>query len=277
MKGFLILRVFALAAFVSLGGRSFSEPIQDLPRGTEIKLILMKELNSGGSVIREEVPFMVSEDVIVNGRVILREGTIATGIVKQVRREGALSAVLFDKPARLAVELGSTWDSRGRAIPLFAKLNGKDRRLYQFNRVNTKVPQPDDREAHNALKSPHKRRVMEMLVDTLKGSRSIADIKDRSERATIMEIAQGLRMHNVAELLLNNRILDLATLGAQFNAPGLASIFAARAAVGALQITFRAAKEVAHIATHFPGFLSRKFGGRNISAPLGLEISAFAG
>ncbi len=253
------------------------EPLQSVPRGVEIKLILMKELNSGGSVIREEVPFMVSEDVVVDGRVLIREGTIATGVIKQVRREGALSAMLFDKPARLAVELGQTWDYLGRKVPLFARLNGKDRRLYQFNRDNTKVPQPDDRAAHDILKAPSKRHVLDLLVDTLKGSRTIADIKDRAERNLIMEVAHGLRLTNVAELLMNNRILDLVTLGAQLNAPGLATIFAARAAVGAVQVTFRAAKEVAHIATHFPGFLARKFGGRNISAPLGLELSAFAG
>ena len=220
---------------------------------------------------------MVAEDVIVGGHVLIREGTIATGVIKQVRREGALSAAFFDKPARLAVELKETWDVRGRSVPLYARLNGKDRRLLHFNRDNTKVPQPDDRETHNALKSPGKRRLLELLVDTLKGSRTIADIKDNGERNMLMEVARGLRLSNTVELLANNRILDLVSLGAQLNAPGLATIFAARAAVGAVQITFRAAKEVAHIATHFPGFLARRFGGRNISAPLGLEMSVFAG
>jgi hypothetical protein len=41
--------------------------LAQVPSGTEIKLILLKELNSGGSVIDEEVPFMVAEDVIVRG------------------------------------------------------------------------------------------------------------------------------------------------------------------------------------------------------------------
>lgn len=250
---------------------------QRLPAGTEIRLILMKELNSGGSVVGEEVPFMVAEDVVVGGRVVISEGTLALGVVKQARREGALSAAVFDKPARLAVELKDTWTVSGQRVPIYARLNGKDRRLFQFNRGNTKVPQPEDGPTHEALKSPNKRRVLELLVDTLKGSRSIADIQDQAERNLIMEVARGLRLSNTLELLLSNRILDLVTLGAKLNSPGLATIFAARAAVGAVQTTFRAAKEIAHIATHFPGFLSRKFGGRNISAPLGLEISVFAG
>ena len=39
---------------------------QNLPRGTEIRLVLLKDLNSGGSVLGEEVPFMVARDIVVN-------------------------------------------------------------------------------------------------------------------------------------------------------------------------------------------------------------------
>lgn len=256
--------------------RAYQERSRQLPRGTEIRLILLKELNSGGSVVGEEVPFLVAEDVIVRGKLVIREGTVATGRVKQARREGALSAMLYDRPARLAVELEQTWDVDGRMVPLSARLNGKEQRLYHFNRDNTKIPLPEDNETRNALKTPEKRKVLEMLVDTLKGSTSIADAKDNAERKLIMEVARALRLHNTVELLLNNRILDLVSLGAKLSNPGIATYYAARAAFGAAQLTFRAAKEVAHIATHFPGFLSRKFGGRNINAALGLEISALA-
>lgn len=238
--------------------------------------MLLKELNSGGSVVGEEVPFLVANDVVVQGKVVIAEGTVATGVVKQARREGALSAILYDKPARLAVQLEQTWDVDGRMVPLSSRLNGKDQKLYAFNRENTKIPLPEDRETANALKVPEKRKVLEMLVDTLKGSRSIADVKDNAERRMIMEVARALKLHNTVELLLDNRILDLVTLGAKLSNPGIATFYAARAAFGAAQTTFRAAKEVAHIATHFPGFLSRKFGGRNINAALGLEISALA-
>lgn len=276
MKLLGLLLGCALALGSEAQERSYDERSRQLPRGTEIRLILLKELNSGGSVVGEEVPFLVAEDVIVRGKLVIREGTVATGRVKQARREGALSAMLFDRPARLAVELEQTWDVDGRMVPLSARLNGKEQRLYHFNRDNTKIPLPEDNETRNALKTPEKRKVLEMLVDTLKGSTSIADVKDNAERKLIMEVARALRLHNTVELLLNNRILDLVSLGAKLSNPGIATYYAARAAFGAAQLTFRAAKEVAHIATHFPGFLSRKFGGRNINAALGLEISALA-
>lgn len=245
------------------------------PAGTEVRLILMDELNSGGSVLGQEVPFLVAEDVVVNGKLVIREGTVAVGRVRQVRREGALSAPLFDKPARLAVELEETWDVDGRPVFLQARMNGKERKLFHFNRSNTKIPKLDP-EVQKALNKPEGRKALELLVDTLKGSRSIVDVKTNLERNVIMEVARALKLDNTVDLLLNNRILELVTLGAQLHAPGLAAFFAARAAVGAVQTTFRAAKEIAYVATHFPGFLSRKFGGRNINAPIGLRISAFA-
>jgi hypothetical protein len=207
---------------------------------------------------------------------VISEGTLASGKVKQVRREGAFSATVFDKPARLAVEIEKTFDTDGRPIALQARMNGKERELIHFNRDNTKVPTIRDKEMSNALKSPSKRHVLDLMVDTLKGSRTIADVKDNAERNLIMEVARALRMENTVDLLLSNRILDLVTLGAKISTPGIGTLFAARAALGAAQVTLRAAKEVAKIATHLPGFLSRKFGGRNIDAPVGLEISVYA-
>lgn len=267
------MKIFAVLVGIALGLVSQASTL-DVPAGIEVRLVLMSELNSGGSVLGQEVPFLVSEDVRVDGRVVIREGTVAVGRVRQVRREGAFSAMLFDKPSRLAVELEETWDVDGRPVRIQARMNGKERLLYHFNRSNTKIPKLDP-EVKKVLDAPQKRRALELLVDALKGSRSIADLQDNLERGVIMEVARALRLSSTAELLLNNRIMDLVTLGTRLHSPGLAAVFAARAAVGAVQTTFRAAKEIAHVATHLPGFLSRKFGGRNINAPVGLELSVF--
>ncbi len=250
---------------------------QSLPRGTEIRLVLLKELNSGGSIVGDEVPFAVAEDVIVNGQVLVREGTLATARVVQARREGALSASIFDKPARLAIELERTSDVNGNPVYLCARVNGKDQRLFSFNRKNTRIPKLEDKQAIETFKTPAKRRVVELLVDTLKGSRSLESFHDNAERNVIMEVARALKLNNTVDLLLNNRMIDLINLGAQLSAPGLGTLLGVRTAVSAVQVTFRAAKEIARIGSHLPGFLSRKFGGRNVDAAIGLQISAFAG
>lgn len=248
-----------------------------VPYGTEIRLVLLKELNSGGSVVGEEVPLAVANDVVVNGRVVVREGTLAVAKIKQARREGALSASFFDKPARLAMELQHTWDVDGNMIPLKAKLNGKDQRLYQFNRDNTKIPKLADKNADKVLRTDEGRKAVSVLVDALRGVRTEQDLLRNIQRATLLEVARALRLSNTVELLLSNRLMDLVNLGATLAKPGFAAILGARAAIGTVNVLFKSAKEIVRIGSHLPGFLSRKFGGRNINAAIGLELSTFCG
>lgn len=251
--------------------------LAQVPSGTEIRFVLLQELNSGGSIVGREVALAVAEDVIVGGKVVISEGTLAVAKVKQARREGALSATMFDKPARLAIELSHTYDVHGRRIPLKARLNGKDQKLFSFNRDNTKIPRLADRRTEEALKQPETRRAMEVLVEAIRGVRTEQDLLRNIQRATILEVARALRLANTVDLLLSNRLVDLINLGAVLSKPGFAAILGARAAVGTVNIVLRSAREIVQIGSHFPGFLSRKFGGRNINAAIGLEFSAFAG
>lgn len=248
-----------------------------VPSGTEIRLVLLKELNSGGSVVGEEVAMAVAEDVRAGGQVVIAEGTLAFGKVKQARREGALSASVFDKPARLAIELSHSYDVHGRRIPLKGRLNGKEQQLYAFNRDNTKIPRLADRRAEEALKQPETRRAAEVLVDAIRGVRTEQDLLKNLQRATILEVARALRLQNTVDLLLSNRLTDLVNFGAALQRPGLATVFGARAAVGTVNIVLRSAREIVRIGSQLPGFLARKFGGRNINAAIGLEFSVFAG
>ena len=59
-----------------------------------IRLILLKELHSGGTPQGTIVPFMVDQNVTdSNGNVLVKAGTPAYGEVVWSRREGALSAL----------------------------------------------------------------------------------------------------------------------------------------------------------------------------------------
>ena len=248
-----------------------------VPYGTEIRLVLLKELNSGGSMVGEEVPLAVAQDVVIGGRVVIREGTLAVAKIKQARREGALSATVFDKPARLAMELQHTWEVDGRLVSLKSKLNGRDQQLFQFNRDNTKIPKLADKNAEKVLRTSEGRQAVEVLVGALRGVRSEADLLRNVQRATILEVARALRLSSTVDLLLSNRLMDLVNLGATLAKPGFAAILGARAAIGTVNVVLRSAREIVRIGSHLPGFLSRKFGGRNINAAIGLELSTFAG
>lgn len=249
---------------------------QNLPRGTEIRLVLLKDLNSGGSVLGEEVPFMVARDIVVGDRVIIPEGTLIAAEVKQVRREGAFSATIFDKPARLAVEFSTVEDIDGNRVVLKARLNGGQQQLYHFNRDNTKIPKVDDG-TEGIYRTSEGLRVGQLLVDAVKGARSVDDIVRNAQTNAVMEVARRLKLFNTADLIRHKRFLDLVNFAAQLSTPGLQTLLGARAALGAGKTVYRAYKEIAHITNHFPNFLSRKFGGRNINAPMGVELSVFVG
>lgn len=265
-----LVAAFIGVLFASLG------VAQNLPRGTEIRLVLLKDLNSGGSVLGEEVPFMVAHDIVVGDRVIIPEGTLVAAEVKQVRREGALSAAVFDKPARLAVEFSTIEDIDGNRVVLKSRLNGKQQQLYSFTRDNTKIPKdPDGTEG--IYRTSEGLRVSQLLLDTVKGARSVEDLYRNAETNAIMEVARKLKIFNTADLIRNRRFIDLISFATQLSTPGFQTLLGARAALGAGKTTYRAYKEIAHIATHFPNFLSRKFGGRNINAPMGVELSVFVG
>ncbi|MEQ1822830.1 MAG: hypothetical protein ABL949_09980 [Fimbriimonadaceae bacterium] len=256
---FFLLTVFGLA--------------QSLPRGTEIRVMLLKQLNSGGSVLDEEVPLMVLEDIKVGRQTLIREGTLTVAKVRQVRREGAFSATIFDKPARLAIEVASIRDESGREIKLASRMNGRDRQLVQFNRENTKVRREADIEA--ALGNGDGLKAGKMLVDALRGAQSIEDIDNSIVRTTLLELARGLRFGNVYELVKDRRLNDLIAFGSLLAKPGLATLIAVPSAISVGLMTVRAVKEIARIGRHLPNFISRKFGGRNINAPVGLEFSVF--
>jgi len=266
-------RLLALWLFVCLSAISAA---QLMPRGTEIRLVLLKDLNSGGSVVGEEVPFMVARDIVVGDRVVVPEGTLIAGIVKQARREGALSATVFDKPARLAVEFSTLEDIDGNRVVLKARLNGSQQHLYHFNRDNTKIPKMDD-ETEGIYRTSDGLKVSQLLMETVKGARSVGDLQDGAETALVMEVARKLKLSNIVDLLRHKKFLDLVLFGAKLSTPGLQTLLGARAALGAAKTTYRAYKEIAYVATHFPNFLSRKFGGRNINAPMGVELSVFVG
>src|SRR3569832_1581552 len=93
----------------------------DVPAGTPVKLMLLKEISSHASMPGDLVPLVVTQDVEVDGKVVIPEGTMAFAKVCQSRREGALSAPVFDKPARLSLKLEHLRDAEGNEVKLRPK------------------------------------------------------------------------------------------------------------------------------------------------------------
>ena len=106
--------------------------------GTEILLILLTPLESGGSEVGKVAKFVVSEDVEKDGVVVIPQGSIATAkVVKS--RSGTLAGTLTNTPARLEAEFDSVKFEDGRTAKIKAD---KDGAVLKFDASNTRMDDP---------------------------------------------------------------------------------------------------------------------------------------
>lgn len=252
-----------------------------LPSGTEVKLTLLDDIGSGGSRLDSTVAFLVSDDIKdPQGKILIASGTLATAKVAQVRREGALSAPVFDHPARLALTLEKTWTVDKQVVHLKANLNKKPYELYQFTRDNTQMPMPknEDKALKDAWKVKRKYNLIAKLVGIFKGGGNGEDFKDRTELVALSELAETISLGNTVDLIVSGRLNALHELIVAIRSR---RVFSGIAAIGSGIVGFRegllAVKELAHLSHNVGQYVGGRFKGRNIKAPAGLEIICFTG
>jgi hypothetical protein len=92
-----------------------------IPKGTEVRLVLMQTLSSATARNGQVVHLTTSKDLIVNGVLAIPEGIAARGVVKHVTK-----AVPGRKDGYLEVEPSSVSLPDGRFIPLRSYPPGED-------------------------------------------------------------------------------------------------------------------------------------------------------
>jgi len=86
-----------------------------LPEGAPIKVAVVKEVTSKEAKPNDPVEFTVTEDLVINGQVIVRTGTPAIGSVINAEKKGYMG-----KSGKLAVQVESTTTSDGQRLKLRA-------------------------------------------------------------------------------------------------------------------------------------------------------------
>ena len=86
-----------------------------LGEGTPINVVTAKEVTSKEVKPNDPVDFTVSEDLVINGQVIVRKGTPAVGSVINAEKGGYMG-----KSGKLAVQVESTTTSDGQRLKLRA-------------------------------------------------------------------------------------------------------------------------------------------------------------
>lgn len=277
LKAFAVLLVIGLLGYaalivwkgaptpVSIPGVATAARKVQLPAGTEVELVLLTPLESGGSEVGKSVDLIVAKDVTTErGEVIIAKGSLASAKVTK-SRSGSTLGTLTNTPARLEITLGSVKATDGTMIPLAARLDEKvarDRRaVYEFTFANTSAD----------------------FVES-----GVADLwSDPSAQATLKEIAEGVGRGRMPEGDAWNRIaekLGLEDTQAAVEASGQANL---QQAVDALRkgdisglrgldllVAARALNEIENLASGVDRQLRGMIKGRNIKAHIGTPVKA---
>ena len=91
-----------------------------LPDGTEIKLVTIEEISSKKAVQDDPLAFRVSEDVIVDGKILIAKNTIAKGIVTNAKKKGFMG-----RSGELSIRLESTETVDGQKIKIRSTKSGE--------------------------------------------------------------------------------------------------------------------------------------------------------
>ena len=86
-----------------------------ISEGTPIKVVTTREITSKEAKPNDAVPFTVSEDVVINGQVVIRTGTAAAGSVVNAEKSGYMG-----KSGKLAIQVESTETVDGHPLRLRA-------------------------------------------------------------------------------------------------------------------------------------------------------------
>jgi uncharacterized protein DUF2846 len=109
-----ILVIASLSAYIHAAVNDPQDEIV-VPEGTPINVVVAKEVTSKEAKPNDPVEFTVTEDLVINGQVVVRKGTPAIGSVINAEKKGYMG-----KSGKLAVQVESTTTSDGQRLKLRA-------------------------------------------------------------------------------------------------------------------------------------------------------------
>ncbi len=111
------LMFMAAAMIVNIGFALGSVQAQDmtLPEGTELQIVLMQNVSSKDANRGDAVNFAIDEDVMIDGAVVIKKGTPASGSVIYAEKGGYMG-----KSGKLAVQVEYTTTVDGESLRLSA-------------------------------------------------------------------------------------------------------------------------------------------------------------
>lgn len=256
-----------------LAGCSNSGPVSQttapvdvqVPAGTEIPLVLIKNLRAGEAREGDLVPFLVSDDVQVAGKIVVAKGTTVTGKVTWSRSEGTLSG-LMNQPARLEVAFNDLALSSGR-LAVVPNLDDPEH-AYAFTRENTSQESPSDPMLDELVADEAKKQVAEKLNQMFDGKEVTLDSSD--SRKALKDIVDSMGMGETQKLLQgpDSNLNQLQSTVGRLQRGDLSAI-----AKGDLSLSLNSVLELANLAGGLGDRLARSLKGRTIHALAGTRLT----
>lgn len=234
--------------------------------------MLLKEISSTSSFVGEAVPLVVTQDVTVKDRLMIPEGTMVFAKISQCRREGALSAPVFDKPARLWLSFEHLHDIDGHELKIRARPN-RDGELQLTRSMSVKASAAQSKEFEMALENPTSRSVMHKVQNLFTDSAvSLTEkeaevlIQHNVEMPVVQEAIRTGVFGDVVDMIRDIKHVRLVEAFMNFNP-------ATRPALTAI----RAVRELCRLSGGIGSYLEGRFKGRNIRCAAGVELIVYAG
>jgi hypothetical protein len=227
---------------------------------TEVPLLLLTELSSGGSDEGKRIAFLVTQDVKgANDNVLIPKGSIAYGKVVWSRAAGAVSKFL-NEPARLAISLETVAGADDKPITLVA--NGADEKgVFHFHGGNTGIQRASDA-VEEVLNDPEAKKALEAMLGGLIG-------KEMGSNEVVALLAKRLSLANIAKLIEVNSLGDLVGTFKSIAAGEITRIGTAHAG-----LVIEAITELTGLRKSVGDRIAGLFKGRNIRAYPGTPIVA---
>jgi hypothetical protein len=265
-------RILHMRCLILLLGLLSAIARAQVPRGTAIHLMLLKDISSTASMVGDVVPLVVTEDIEIEDHLLIPEGTMLFAKVVQSRREGALSAPLFDKPARLAIGLGHLRDMDGREVKLLPTPK-REGNLEIKRELTVKPNSAQSKEFEMALGNPESHSAAQKLRALFSDAAT-----SLSEKEAEILIQHNVRMPIVQEAirtgafgrvvhfirdLKRGHLVDAALVVAPLSPPAMLAV--------------RAVRELCRVSGGISGYIEGRFKGRNIRCSAGVEFTVYAG
>ena len=228
---------------------------------TEVPLLLLTELSSGGSGEGQRVAFMVTKDVTgADAAVIVPKGSIAYGKVVWSRSAGAISKFL-NEPARLAISIDSTSAADGSPIALVA--SGADEKgVFHLTGGNTGIERASNA-IEEVLADPDAKKALEVMLGGLIGN-------EMGGNDVVKLLANRLSLSSIAKLVDANSLGDLVGAFKSIASGELKRIGSAHAG-----LVIEAIAELSGLRKSVGDRISGLFKGRNIRAFPGTPVVAY--